>query len=95
LDIGTRVLHNTGHGMIYSDGEGFVGRSLDEHYRATGKGELIENEGSWLESTGDMWLSATLINNSNGGNFTGLDYSPHSTNKTYIQLTYGWPKYTS
>ncbi|WP_426575546.1 hemagglutinin repeat-containing protein (plasmid) [Xenorhabdus stockiae] len=72
LDIGTNVLNNRGHSLIFSDGDLAVGGQLNDQQRATGYGSVINNHSAGIESTGNMQLAMTTINNVNDNLRTGL-----------------------
>ncbi|WP_340611664.1 hemagglutinin repeat-containing protein [Xenorhabdus bharatensis] len=72
LDIGTNVLNNRTHSLIFSDGDLAVGGQLNDQQRATGYGSVINNHSASIESTGNMQLAMTAINNVNDNLRTGL-----------------------
>lgn len=65
VDIGTRMLNNRDHALIYSAGEMTVGGKLDTDYRATGRADILNNVSAEIESAGNMRISAEQINNIN------------------------------
>ncbi|MDR0219003.1 MAG: filamentous hemagglutinin N-terminal domain-containing protein, partial [Enterobacteriaceae bacterium] len=65
LDIGVGTLNNNTHSRIYSNGELFIGGSLNDQQQATGKGTVLNNYSSSIESAGNMQLAMQTINNEN------------------------------
>ncbi|MDK9365009.1 hemagglutinin repeat-containing protein [Lelliottia wanjuensis] len=65
LDIGVGVLNNSSHALIYSDGNMYLGGSLDENWLATGQAIAINNHSATIESAGNMRLNVATLNNIN------------------------------
>ncbi|WP_262947429.1 hemagglutinin repeat-containing protein [Xenorhabdus indica] len=65
LDLGVGTLNNQAHSLIYSDGDFAFGGKLDDRYRASGKGQVINNHSAYMEAMGEMRLAANTINNVN------------------------------
>ncbi|WP_338803386.1 hemagglutinin repeat-containing protein [Xenorhabdus griffiniae] len=65
LDLGVDELNNQSHSLIYSDGDFAFGGKLDDQYRASGKGNVINNHSAYMEAMGEMRLAAETINNVN------------------------------
>ncbi|OON34700.1 hypothetical protein BTJ39_23480, partial [Izhakiella australiensis] len=65
VDIGTNVLNNHDHALIYSDGVMAIGGALDNNRHATGRAQSINNHSATIESAGEMQLAAEQINNIN------------------------------
>ncbi|WP_053014222.1 MULTISPECIES: hemagglutinin repeat-containing protein [Xenorhabdus] len=65
LDLGVGELNNQSHSLIYSDGDFAFGGKLDDQYRASGKGQVINNHSAYMEAMGEMRLAADTINNVN------------------------------
>ena len=65
LDIGTSLLNNRDHALIYSAGDLFVGGTLDAGAQASGQAKVLNNHSATLESAGNMTLNISEINNIN------------------------------
>ncbi|MBD2826942.1 hemagglutinin repeat-containing protein, partial [Xenorhabdus szentirmaii] len=65
LDMGADELNNTTHSLIYSEGDVSIGGQLDSQYRATGKGQVLNNHSANIEAVGNMRLGMEKINNVN------------------------------
>ncbi|MEY0290982.1 hemagglutinin repeat-containing protein, partial [Providencia rettgeri] len=65
LEIGVGTLNNDGNSTLYSGGTLRIGGTLDENHQAQGRGTQLNNNGSTVESQGDMTLDIAQINNIN------------------------------
>ncbi len=79
LDIASGALNNTGHGLIYSAGEMAIGGDLDSTLNATGRGGIVTNRGSTIESGGDMRLDMAEIHNLNNNLVTEIVVTGQTT----------------
>lgn len=80
LNIGTRILLNDGGSLITSQGDLNTGRTLGAEHRAAGQAERFDNNGSTLESQGNMTLNIREISNIN----TGLETRTEETDRRNI-----------
>lgn len=65
LDIGVGTLNNSDHALIYSDGNLFLGGSLNSDWLATGQAGVVNNHSATIESAGNMTLNVATLNNIN------------------------------
>ena len=65
LDIGAQTINNHEHATLFADGVLNIGGSLDANHMATGQAAVLNNASATIESTGNMNLSVTQINNTN------------------------------
>ncbi|MFS2223967.1 hemagglutinin repeat-containing protein [Pantoea sp. B65] len=72
LDIGVGTLNNSGHSLIYSDGDMAIGAALDANQQASGKAGVINNHSATIESAGNMALSFGTLNNINDNFATAM-----------------------
>lgn len=79
LDIGVETLNNnpnearagffnedfTGQAKIISNGELYIGGSLDDNHQAVGSATTVTSKGASIESVGDMSIDTNTLNNVN------------------------------
>lgn len=65
LDLGVGTLNNSDHALIYSDGDLFLGGSLNSDWLATGMAGVVDNHSATIESAGNMTLNVATLNNIN------------------------------
>ncbi|MCL7714454.1 hemagglutinin repeat-containing protein [Stenotrophomonas mori] len=63
LDLGARVLANTGEGLIYSGGAAAIGGALDGSLRAVGSAERVDNIGSVIDIADALTIDAGVLSN--------------------------------
>lgn len=65
LDIAAGTVNNRGHALITSLGNMVFGRHLDNDYRATGRGDVLNNDGAFIEAGSDAFIGMQTVNNTN------------------------------
>ncbi|MBC6573148.1 hemagglutinin repeat-containing protein [Escherichia coli] len=65
LDIAAGTVNNRGHALITSPGNMVFGRHLDNDYRATGRGDVLNNDGAFIEAGSDAFIGMQTVNNTN------------------------------
>ncbi|WP_019556299.1 two-partner secretion domain-containing protein [Thiomicrorhabdus arctica] len=83
LDIGTKNLTNTEHGLIFSAGDLSIGGALDTNKNATGQATTVNNNSATIEALGHLNLASQSINNRNKHITTTELVLPTETVKEY------------
>ncbi|HGY3902589.1 TPA: hemagglutinin repeat-containing protein [Citrobacter koseri] len=65
LDIAAGTVNNRGHALITSLGNMVFGRHLDNDYRATGRGDVLNNDGAFIEAGSNAFIGMQTVNNTN------------------------------
>ncbi|MDB5878207.1 MAG: putative filamentous hemagglutinin, partial [Variovorax sp.] len=67
LDIGAQTLRNRDGALVFSGGDLFIGGALDANRQATGSAALLENKAATIEALNNVGITASTLNNLNGG----------------------------
>ena len=67
LDIGANIVNNRDGSLIFSDGDLFIGGSLDAAGYATGSAGTVNNHAATIEATRNVGIQTGVLNNTNGG----------------------------
>ncbi|MCX8640839.1 S-layer family protein, partial [Gilliamella sp. B3172] len=88
--LGVNTLNNYAHAQLLSLGDFIIGGELDEHYNVKGQAELIENHSATIESHGNLFINAKVINNINDHIVTEMRQSDEPPeHEVYFQTSEG------
>ncbi len=87
LDIGTTVLHNQEHALLFSAGDLAIGGVLDANRQAVGQARALRNGSASIESLGNLNLNVAQIDNTNNH----LQTEQVQVGSQFIQLFEGAP----
>ncbi|SET27177.1 hemagglutinin repeat-containing protein [Thorsellia anophelis] len=65
LNIGTTILVNDWHSLIYSGGDLAIGGTLTDDYEVSGAASIVENSSARIESLNDMYINSDYLLNKN------------------------------